>query len=1283
MSVFGKIQQFVARNSGEFKNVSTVDPPKEPAFNDELVLYPYAGVTGQVTVDELIDSGEPQAQLLAYLILDGRASAHSNGVRCDWPSIYDICEDPEYSDAQQLLRIPESGQVRLVLREMGTLADPGFRVVCNEFRSESGRTSPLRGSCPIQLCDGSPTLISRSSFELLQKIRASEDLWGSQASNERAWGALRPYAIAANASLSPILQATIVVVPNSLRIDYSKVDFGDVPVVEVKPSFEGAPEEWARAFNSLQSVPVHIDLPAATGRTRVIFTEEVRSVLNTIKKDFPGNRVAGVRAQAFLRNPFASLGEASSSVLEEEHIELQRQRIGIGQKSLSLHPDISNGQIIHITAQVTTTHDDGQPHSKIERIETAKELKDLVVNIDKELRQGSQYFKWRQYLIDLDGDSGFLAERAERWMTVWESQSESTISLEDIYELAQYNSRVEGIGVAKPIYSAFLKKEGGDETPWLPDNVTPYLGVQLTAETPPVFIPLSAKWLERFGSAVEAAKASGKSTVIDQDLPVPISVAEAEDLVSEMRRVIGGMDGSQPTIKVGPVVPIDGGGQKPREAKARETLLIKANIKDLNYSETDAAKNRAEILAVPEGFTAELPSELKPEFLLKDHQMSNLAWMQFLLDRGSSHCRGLLLADDMGLGKTLQLLSFLSWAYQTGRTNKPSLIVVPVALLKNWVNETKKFFHSFPEVLVLHGRTLGERKQPKELIDRDLLEKKISNLLVKGWMGTAKVVITTYETVRDYEFSFAKEDFFVMICDEAQKIKSPNALVTTACKKQKSDFRIACTGTPVENTLADLWCLFDYIQPGLLGALDTFGKSYRRPIEVKRSGDKNAEEALNQLRATIDPQVRRKMKHQIAKDLPEKIIVGNSSYVHLDKERRKLAIPISSRQRQMYADGINKIREASNLNDSHERARVTFGVLNFIRKVCADPYSIATQGVSQEALGSPEHLKDSPKTAWLVDLLKSIASKKGKAILFTDVKDIQKNLVTVIRRHFSITPSVINGDTDQRQDVIDRFQGVEGFNVLILSPLAAGFGVNIVAANHVIHYTRTWNPAKEGQATDRAYRIGQDKDVYVYCPTIDGGDFVSFEQKLDMLMSEKSDLAGDMLDGIGEDISAVSLMPTDGPMGAARIPERFIDLTIVDALDGHSFEHFCQILFTTKGFNAMVTLKNPGDGGVDIVAIKGTDGILVQCKHSVSEAIGWDAVKEIYAGAEAYRARYPGMAFKLVAITNREFNGTACEQAKLLNVQLLERKALSEELDRLQVPVSVLDEYLLRLGIPQ
>jgi HJR/Mrr/RecB family endonuclease len=580
----------------------------------------------------------------------------------------------------------------------------------------------------------------------------------------------------------------------------------------------------------------------------------------------------------------------------------------------------------------------------------------------------------------------------------------------------------------------------------------------------------------------------------------------------------------------------------------------------------------------------------------------------------------------------------------------------------------------------LHGPNLKVRKQPRELIDGGLLEKRIANLLAKEWLGTAKIVLTTYETVRDYEFSLAKQDFFLMICDEAQKIKAPNALVTTACKKQKSDFRIACTGTPVENSLADLWCLFDFIQPGLLGALDTFSKSYRRPIEVHQSGDQDAAKALNVLRTTIAPQVRRTMKQDIAKDLPRKIIVSNARYNHLGRDREQLTIPMSAKQLQMYADGLNKIKSASEIDDSSERARVTFGLLHYIKTLCADPYAIATEGASPDRYGSPEHIQDSPKTAWLIETLRSISVKSEKAIIFTETIKIQQILVSVIHRHFGLSPSVINGDTDNRQDVIDRFQDVDGFNVLILSPLAAGFGVNIVAANHVIHYTRTWNPAKEGQATDRAYRIGQQRDVFVYCPTIVGRDFVSFEQKLDMLMSEKSDLAGDMLDGIGEQISFQSLLPSDGPHGAKVAASRPIDMGVVDSLDGHSFEHFCQLYFASQGFDSIVTPKSPGDGGVDVVAIKNSKGLLVQCKHTGSEEIGWDAIKEIYAGAAAYRAKYPGIEFELVAITNRYYNGSARGQALTLGVRLVQRNDLASILSKLSISTSQLDEVLIRTG---
>jgi SNF2 family DNA or RNA helicase len=171
-----------------------------------------------------------------------------------------------------------------------------------------------------------------------------------------------------------------------------------------------------------------------------------------------------------------------------------------------------------------------------------------------------------------------------------------------------------------------------------------------------------------------------------------------------------------------------------------------------------------------------------------------------------------LLADDMGLGKTLQLLSLLSWFYERNPEAPPSLIVAPPVLMQNWKNEARNFFNNFPEILLLHADGLSARRQPKQFIDQSLLDKKIANLLTPNWLGSAKVVLTTYETVRDYEFSLARQEFTVMICDEAQKIKTPNAQSTTAAKKQKAKFRIACTGTPVENSLADLFTYVSLLQ---------------------------------------------------------------------------------------------------------------------------------------------------------------------------------------------------------------------------------------------------------------------------------------------------------------------------------------------------------------------------------------------------------------------------------------------------------------------------------------
>ena len=710
-------------------------------------------------------------------------------------------------------------------------------------------------------------------------------------------------------------------------------------------------------------------------------------------------------------------------------------------------------------------------------------------------------------------------------------------------------------------------------------------------------------------------------------------------------------------------------------------MLLKVNISKLDYSETKEESARELVLKVPEGFKPQLPKKLKESVKLKQHQLAGLAWMQYLFLNSPHHCRGALLADDMGLGKTLQLLCLLSWHYEKYPDAPPSLIVAPPVLMENWQNEARNFFIEFPEILLLHSDGLNKRKQPKEFIDKSLLEKKIANLLVPNWLGSAKIVLTTYETIRDYEFSLAKQDFDFMICDEAQKIKTPNAQATTAAKKQKSKFRIACTGTPVENSLADLWSLFDFIQPGLLGALDEFGRSYRRPIEAKEAGDSKSLEAITNLRGIVSPQILRRMKsdRSIALDLPKKIIISNAEYEFAGSTRRRLAIPISNHQRNLYVQGLRQIEALSTEKDAKKRSNVSFAVLHFVRALCSEPYCLPKSTFNVDAFGHNAHLTNAPKLKWLLDTLEVISKRSEKVIIFTDIKEIQRSLALFIRKRFDFSVQIINGDIDDRQNLIDEFQQKNGFSAIILSPLAVGFGVNIVAANHVIHFTRTWNPAKEGQATDRAYRIGQTKDVNVYCPTITAEDFITFDEKLDRLMTLKMDLAGDMLDGVGSDISGSALMPDSGPLGVTVNLNKIVDIHRVDTLDGATFEVFCRLLLGSYPNTSYITPKQKGDGGIDFVVI-GIDkkGLLGQCKFTTQELLGWDAVKEVAAGSPAYQIKHQGIYFEKVAITNKRFNSTAIEQAQILGVKLIDRSELIRLLETNRIKEIELDEAIFK-----
>jgi Restriction endonuclease/Helicase conserved C-terminal domain len=323
--------------------------------------------------------------------------------------------------------------------------------------------------------------------------------------------------------------------------------------------------------------------------------------------------------------------------------------------------------------------------------------------------------------------------------------------------------------------------------------------------------------------------------------------------------------------------------------------------------------------------------------------------------------------------------------------------------------------------------------------------------------------------------------------------------------------------------------------------------------------------------------------------------------------------------------------------------------------------------------------------AWLLRELGKIKRCGEKAIVFCEFRDLQRTLQRAIAERFGFTPDVINGETsanskskDNRQKKIDAFQRVPGFGVIVLSPLAVGFGVNIQEANHVIHYTRTWNPAKEDQATDRAYRIGQERDVFVYYPVVVADDFVTFDSKLDQLLQWKRTLSIDMLNGAG-DINPADFGDLEGPGGGNAFGDNLIRPKDISSMDPDAFEAFCALLWSKRGCRNTFKTPRVGDGGVDVVALRDKEGIVFQCKISsvVGKELGWEAVKDVAAGAPAYAERFPGIRLSMAAIINQYFNESARRQANVLHVELFDGGDLAEMLRENPVYERELVRFLL------
>lgn len=1220
--------------------------------------------------DAFEEAGPEDSVLGAYLtqlVVEGACELRQESILLPWVRVYELLGCDEHRGAVQLLGLPEMGTLRPILSCSNTFADSSFELQVSGWADAERevRVSKVEGA--VATFNDKPVLLSPAAWatvSAIEEFSLRPETERTQYENELAWGRIRALADQAKALYeTPYLETTFVLTPQTLRLPMAKEETPFGRVITVAPTFQGAPEAWLKAFDGFNSVQPHYDLAGkGVGRVRIVISEPVRKVLEVIKRDMPGRRVAGSRAEKFVHNPWAYLGESAHEVINEEEFAQDRAEAGSVAAIFSVVARIEDGHLNLVDLSITEHFSDGTARHGTCQLKTSDELAQFVEALEQALKDDRERFPWEEYDLSIDAEATVQLEQAHQLLHLWRSQPAERISFEDIYELEGYSSRIEGIGVARAIYVPVFQKHSEDnqESPgWLPTDLTPMVRVTLQGHEGDVLIPLTKQWVDEFEKQVVEAETVGAPEVNNTSLPTSVPTGQARALVDGF----GSMLGAQEKVKG------DGPGKPKEKRPAKETLLVKMNFHSIDYQE-----GRKASLRLPEGAEAVLPKSLRKELKLKEHQFHGVAWFQHLVSKAPVECRGALLADDMGLGKTLQLLTVLAHYYETNPNSAPSVIFAPKSLLENWANEAGKFFTpSFPEVLVLYGNELASRKQPVGLIDDQLRTKGIVELLKPHWVGTAKVIVTTYDVLTSYEFSFARQPFAFVICDEAQRIKTPGTLVTLAAKKLKADFRIACTGTPVENSLSDLWCLFDFVQPGLLGALEEFGKTYRRPIECDTDEQK---EALGNLQATISPQTLRRTKADIAAELPKKYFgykkVAESELQFKERleDDERLDLPMSEHQQILYKGGLKKLQDATKEEDGRVRARLSFGALHLMKAVCAEPYCLPGTKFLPDGRGKEAHLGNSPKLSWILERLARIRKDGEKAIIFTELREVQAALYYFLRETFGIKPFIINGESQGRQAYIDKFSAKEGFDVIILSTLAAGAGLNVTAANHVFHFTRAWNPAKEAQATDRAFRIGQQRDVFVYCPTV-VADFMTFEVRLDELLKQKAGLADStldkgalvsMLNGSGRDAKLTELF--GGGEDGAALPKRFLTMDDVDRMDGLSFEVFCCVLWRKRGFVVQVTPKRGGDGGIDVVALQGRDGELIQCKSSKSAEVGWDAIKEVTAGAARYQARFTGTRLKRVAVTNQGFTSGAVKQAEANQVHLVTRHDLEDFLGK-------------------
>lgn len=662
------------------------------------------------------------------------------------------------------------------------------------------------------------------------------------------------------------------------------------------------------------------------------------------------------------------------------------------------------------------------------------------------------------------------------------------IGLENLFiDTEQFSARVAGVDIWRaPVLPWILPSE---KNKWIPEQ----FGLRIGED----YFALPARNVAEVTRRVEAASQANQPDADvegllepgNEDGPPPPSRLPVNDQSREALACLAPF--SENSALSGEDGPGAGGDEWDAETQGKLFLVVHDNFEEVDYAPIglthDLDDKRARAIKTPDLLQS----------TLKSHQVEGLTWLAHSTLAGRP---GALLADDMGLGKTIQAIAFMAWLQKEAATGQrpraPFLIVAPTGLLGTWRNEIEKHLRDpqLGHLVPAFGSNLKLLRDEDSFGSRDIETGKAS-LDAANWRD-AGVVLTTYETLRDYHFSFARTRFGLIIYDEIQKLKNPGSQMTRAAKALNADFTLGMTGTPVENRLQDLWSIMDVVAPGFLGASRDFEK--RHPTDNP--------EALAGLKSQLTdpikgrpPYMLRRMKGEVLDGMPTKT-------VHV------LEMDMPPTQASAYRDLVIRSAAAGAAGNLGKGGMLT--ALANMRGVSLHPIDPRQAPDDLDA-----YARDSARLAQTLSILKDVFDAREKALIFVEDLAMQDRLAGLIEDRFELgrRPTRIHGGVagHKRQALVDEFQKRPGtFDVMILSPKAGGVGLTLTEANHVIHLSRWWNPAVEDQATDRVFRIGQKRDVHVYLPMAVHPDPdlapSSFDLRLNALIERKRKLTRDL-----------------------------------------------------------------------------------------------------------------------------------------------------------------------------